>query len=134
MCFSFSVKPKTMKATSTSMPVRVYRNSRGCTRSLMSTLCKNKNSNFSALRLDRDLKFCKDQKIIVLRTLIPPTPFHTSWTPPQKNKKKKFKKITLCINKNSKFSAMGLHIDLGFYCGPLHIGGPVADYEPYVLV
>merc|ERR1711984_27291 len=34
------------------------------------TLCKNKNSNFSALGLDRDLGFRKDQKIIVLRTLI----------------------------------------------------------------
>ena len=108
MCFSFSVKPKTMKATSTSMPVRVYRNSRGCTRSLMSTLCKNKNSNFSALRLDRDLKFCKDQKIIVLRTLITPPPF------------------TLRINKKSNFSAMGLDRDLGFSRGPSKIGGPVA--------
>ena len=29
---------------------------------------------------------------------------------------------------------MCLDRDLGFYCGPLNIGGPVADCEPYVLI
>merc|ERR1712030_77158 len=33
------------------------------------TMCKNKNSNFSALGLDRDLGFSRDQKIIVLLLL-----------------------------------------------------------------
>ena len=84
-----------------------------------STLYKNKNSNFSALGLDRDLGVSQGSKNHSLPNSDPPTPFHKS-CPPKKN----------TLNKNSKFLALGLDRDLGFLRGPQVYSHSASDPHP----